>query len=186
MVDWILGTNKYILNRNILFSKWPRAHHRFLCNDDDKLFLQNGWLTKGVKPYFQWGPLSVILTITNLGYAASSSIWACTKPEFRHCWVKLYSNDNCCTVAPQFQFKGQPGYLAIRLSFPISTKIHLRRGWTNYDMSRNESVNSACQREYKNMVQTLIKDKVVVEQVIWCSLFQSTENKTLQLLKYDL
>ena len=39
--------------------------------DDDELFLWYGWPTKGVKPYFQPGPLSEILTIANLRHAAS-------------------------------------------------------------------------------------------------------------------
>ena len=33
--------------------------------DNDELFLRNGWPTKGVKPYFQLGPLSKIFTIAN-------------------------------------------------------------------------------------------------------------------------
>ena len=39
--------------------------------DDDELFLWNGWPMKGVKPYFQLGPLSEILTIIYLRLAAS-------------------------------------------------------------------------------------------------------------------
>ena len=33
-----------------------------------------------IKPYFQPGPLSEILTITDLQHAASS-VWTCAKPE---------------------------------------------------------------------------------------------------------
>ena len=40
-------------------------------DDDDELFLWYGWPTKGVLHYFQPGPLSEILTIVNLRYAAS-------------------------------------------------------------------------------------------------------------------
>ena len=40
-------------------------------DDDDELFLWYGWPTKGVQPYFQPGPLSEILAITNLWHAAS-------------------------------------------------------------------------------------------------------------------
>ena len=58
-------------------------------DDDDELFLWYGWPTKGVKPYFQPGPLSKILTIANL------------RPEFRLCWMKSYSSDNHYTTAPQ-------------------------------------------------------------------------------------
>ena len=44
-------------------------------------------------PYFQPGPLSEILTITNLQYAASR-IWNCAEPEFRLSWMKLCSRVN--------------------------------------------------------------------------------------------
>ena len=37
---------------------------------DDELFLWNGSPTKGIKPYFQPGPLSEILTVANLRHAA--------------------------------------------------------------------------------------------------------------------
>ena len=35
-------------------------------DNDGDFFLWYGWLTKGVKPYFQPRPLSEILTISNL------------------------------------------------------------------------------------------------------------------------
>lgn len=35
-------------------------------NDDSKLILQNGWLTKSVKSYFQSAALLDVLTIANL------------------------------------------------------------------------------------------------------------------------
>ena len=38
---------------------------------DDEFFLGNGWPTKGVKPYFQPGPLSETQIIANLRQAAS-------------------------------------------------------------------------------------------------------------------
>ena len=56
--------------------------------DDDELFLWYGWPTKGVKPYFQPGPLSEMLTIADLRHA-TSRIWTCAEPEFRFCWMKL-------------------------------------------------------------------------------------------------
>ena len=46
----------------------------FLDDDyDDKLFMRNGWLTKGVEPHYsqQW-PLSEILAFANLRHAAST------------------------------------------------------------------------------------------------------------------
>ena len=58
---------------------WPRVVSslpisNLLISDfklGDELFLWYGWATKGVKPYFQPGPLSEILTIANLWHAAS-------------------------------------------------------------------------------------------------------------------
>ena len=65
-----------------------------MMNDDnDELILRNGWPTKGVKPYFQSGPLSGIFTIANLRHSASR-IWYCAEPELRLCWKKSYSSDN--------------------------------------------------------------------------------------------
>ena len=66
-------------------------------DDDNELFLWYGWPTKGVKPYFQPGPLSEILTIANLWQAASRT-WTCAEPEFRLYWIKLYSSDNHYTT----------------------------------------------------------------------------------------
>ena len=40
-------------------------------DDDDELFLWYGYLTKGIKSYFQLGPLSEILTIANIQHAMS-------------------------------------------------------------------------------------------------------------------
>ena len=40
------------------------------------IILQNGWLTKHIKSYFQPGPLSEILTIASLWHA-TSRIWTC-------------------------------------------------------------------------------------------------------------
>ena len=54
----------------------------------DKLFLWNGWPTKGIKPYFEPGPLSVASTIANL---ITNGIWTCAEPEFRLWWMKLYT-----------------------------------------------------------------------------------------------
>ena len=54
-------------------------------DDDDELFLWYGWLTKGVSPYFQSGPLSEILTIASLqaGFEPAQNLssglveWSC-------------------------------------------------------------------------------------------------------------
>ena len=58
-----------------------------------------GWPTKGVWPYFQPEPLPEILTIANLGHAASR-LWICAEPEFKLSWMKLCSSYNHCTTAP--------------------------------------------------------------------------------------
>ena len=59
----------------------------------------NDWRTKGIKPYFQPGPLSEILTIVNLQHAATR-IWTCIELELRLSWMKLYSSDNHDTTTP--------------------------------------------------------------------------------------
>ena len=47
---------------------------------------------KAFRPYFQPGPLSEILTISNLRHAASRT-WTWAEPEFRFCWMKFCSGD---------------------------------------------------------------------------------------------
>ena len=64
-----------------------------------ELFVWYGWPTQDVKPYFQPGPLSEILTIANLRQAGSR-ISACAEPEFRLWWMKLCSSDNHYTTVP--------------------------------------------------------------------------------------
>ena len=71
-----------------------------IMEDNGELFLQNGWPTKRVKPYFQMGPLWEIFTVANLWHAASR-IWTCPEPRFRLCWMKLCSSDNHYTMAPK-------------------------------------------------------------------------------------
>ena len=48
---------------------------------------------KAFTPYFQPGPLSEILIISDLRHVASR-IWTCTESEFRLCWRKLCRSDN--------------------------------------------------------------------------------------------
>ena len=63
------------------------------------VFFWYGSPTKGVSPYFQPGPLSDILSISNLRHAASR-IWTCAEATFRLCWMMLCSIDNHYTTAP--------------------------------------------------------------------------------------
>ena len=65
---------------------------------DNELYLRNGWLIKGFKPYCQLRPLLEILTIANLRHA-KSRIWISAEPEFRLCWMKLRSIINNFTKA---------------------------------------------------------------------------------------
>ena len=76
------------------------AKNQFIPSDGDELFLWYGWPTKGVSPYFQPGPLSEILTISSLWHTVSR-ILTFSEPVFRLCWIKLCSNDNHYTTAPQ-------------------------------------------------------------------------------------
>ena len=66
------------------------------------LIIFSEWLTDERRLHlyciFQPGPLSEILTITNLRHAASR-IWTCTESEFRLCWMKLCSSNNHYTKA---------------------------------------------------------------------------------------
>ena len=66
--------------------------------DDDELFLWNGWLTKGVKPYFQLTPLS---DSHHHKSPTHHRIWDCAEPELRLYWRKLCSSDNHFTRVPQ-------------------------------------------------------------------------------------
>ena len=56
-------------------------------------------LKKNIKPYLQPGPLSEILTITDLQHVINRG-WIYGKPEFRLCWMKL-----CSIEANIFQSK---------------------------------------------------------------------------------
>ena len=68
--------------------------------NDDELFLQKGWPTKGIKAYFYSEQLSEILINVNL-WQATSRFWICAEPEFRLHWKKLCSSDNHHTTTPQ-------------------------------------------------------------------------------------
>ena len=55
------------------------------------------------------GEMSKILTSTNLQHAASR-IRTCTESDFRLCWMKLYSSDSHCIMAPLVLLKGHMEY----------------------------------------------------------------------------
>ena len=61
---------------------------------------------KAFTPYFHPGPLSEILTITNLRHAASR-IWTCAESEFRLCWTKFCSSYNHYTKVRHIILKYQ-------------------------------------------------------------------------------
>ena len=69
-----------------------------LLSDDDELFLRNGWRAKGVKPYFQPGPLLKILTIASLQHAAGR-IWTCAEPEHHILFSDSKFLTNFCSKA---------------------------------------------------------------------------------------
>ena len=79
--DWIsflrsnpLGSKSAIIMRLSMLAPKAFHHHEkaektiilIWMFDDDESFLWYGWQAKGIQPYFQPGPLSEILTITNL------------------------------------------------------------------------------------------------------------------------
>ena len=79
---------RQVLIMKISIFLFPRKTIIRVNDDDDELFLRNGWPTKGIKPYFQLGTQLEIFTIANLRHAASS-IWTRAYSEFRLCWMKL-------------------------------------------------------------------------------------------------
>ena len=108
----LLCFHKFTWNQEIFSSKHNycilemmlhQNMHIFFYKDDDdeELLLQNDWPTKGVKSYFQPGPLSEILTIVNLWHAVNK-IWTCTEAEFKLCQMKLCSSDNHYNLALDF------------------------------------------------------------------------------------
>ena len=89
-------------------------------------------------PYFQLGPLSEILKIVNLRYAASR-IWTCAEPEFGLSWMKLCSRVNHYTRETWFirfakfcrkAWLGKAGFLGcktiIRDDYSLSYFLPLR------------------------------------------------------------
>ena len=58
-----------------------------------ELYLQNGWPTKGVKPYFPAGYLSKVVTIANLRHTGNR-ISTCAESELRSRWMKLRGSEN--------------------------------------------------------------------------------------------
>ena len=93
-----------------------------------------GWPTEGVYLYFQPGPLSEILTISNLQHA-TSRIWTCAEPEFRLCWMKLCSSDNHYTTAPQtlLNICSMSICLLRNTSCPTSTSEQMNeKAWLNW------------------------------------------------------
>ena len=88
-----------VTSKEISFEHWSSGYFLFLVlsnnelNWIDELFLWYGWPTKGVYPYFQTGPLSEILTTSNLWHTGCR-IWTCAEREFKLAWMKLCSSDN--------------------------------------------------------------------------------------------
>ena len=72
-------------------------HLLLLFADVDELLLWYDWQ---IFSLFHSGPLSEMLTITNLWHA-TCRIWTFAGPEFRLCWMKLCNSDNHYTRVPQ-------------------------------------------------------------------------------------
>ena len=122
--------------------------------NDDELLLWYGWPTKGVKPYFLPGPLSEILTIANLRHAASR-IWACAKPGFRLCWIKLCSSANqgvvklptksCDLLTAWLRDKENTLYLDFCSTYACQTCQSANLGWGNLpNKSRDLLTSQLC------------------------------------------
>ena len=67
-----------------------------------------------------------ILTTSNLRHA-TSRIWTCAEPEFRLCWIKLYSNDNYYTIASRFYVcvRGEGGIERCVQSRELGARVRL-------------------------------------------------------------
>ena len=81
-----MRSNQQILQQNAL------QQNALFHDDDAELFLRNGWPTKGVKPYFQSGPLSEILTIANLRHAESKILITTTPPRHNNTTPRRHSS----------------------------------------------------------------------------------------------
>ena len=90
--------------------------------DDDKLFLWYGWPAKGIKPYFQVGPLSDIHIIANLLHIASRT-WTCTEPRFRFCWMN-YAVIITTKLRHTSVILKKPGFLLEKLKTLTSSNCH--------------------------------------------------------------
>ena len=121
VLNWALKSLKIC---NLIGSFWPKfmlllkKYKRVFFRDNEqsckiwrktywwwwRLIVFVVWLTG--KTYFQSGPLSEILTISNPRHAASR-IWTCAEREFRLCWMKLCSSDNhyTTTCAPKIDIR---------------------------------------------------------------------------------
>ena len=107
-LDWIWrDTSYYSVSfrihsecRKIRTRKTPNTDTFHEVDDDDVLFLCDGWPMNGVKPYFQPTPLSKFLTIANVFYA-TSRIQACRQPEIRLSWKNFWGIYNQYYTAPK-------------------------------------------------------------------------------------
>ena len=80
--------------------------------------------TKDTKSYFQVGPLSKILTMTDPHHVAGS-IWISVEPELRLCLMKLYSSDNHYTMLLQGLLHPKKPFITDLWKFiSIESQIH--------------------------------------------------------------
>ena len=70
----------------------PMFDKDVVADDDNGFFFWCGWTTKDGKLYFDLGYQSEVLTIANLGHAASR-IWTCAEPGLRPYGMRLCSSN---------------------------------------------------------------------------------------------
>ena len=110
-------------------------------DDDDynELFLQNGWLRKGIQPYrfiSSWGHCRMF-SPRQISDITSSRIWTCAHTESRFCGMKSCNRDNHYLTVTRQLGAFQWNY---RLTIFSTTWLHPDVGC--YSQLRNENDSS--------------------------------------------
>ena len=69
--------------------------------NEDELFLRISWLKKVVQTIVRDSHHREPATRCEQDLKVTGRIWTCAEPEFKLCWMKLYSSDSLYTTAPQ-------------------------------------------------------------------------------------
>ena len=167
---WLFGTSYFHFLKVLIFRNGSFLNYGGDDNDvdegDDELFLQYGWPTKGVKHYFQPGPLSEILIIANLWHAACR-IWAFAKSKFRLWWMNLCSSDNNYIAAPQrvlweFQQISLQLYMLLLQSIPMTVFLFSRCSWNLTLPKTRTTLKRACIKSLLYITSITIKTMCVI------------------------